>query len=392
MAAEKPKVVYVAPNRSHHFGYAEGLARAGLLQTFISGYPRLKGAFATLQVPREQVVHADHFQMLYLAAGRGRMPHAVRDWLNRQSKSWMARLTVKALAQADLALVYSGCGLEAFRHWQGRRCLLVEAVNTHVEVQRRILDCEVARWQTEPLCWDETEIVRRVREYAAADYILGPSDFVRESFAQEGFAAARLLKNPYGCRDLGSFQAAERPPRRDQPLRVLYVGQLNLRKGLGYLLEAFARFPAGAMELILVGPTSPPTGLPEALPPGVSCTGVLRGAALAEAYAQAEVFVQPSVEEGLSLVVGEAMHFGLPVVATVSSGAQELFQDETAGLLVAPADSDALFLALERMQQAPDWRHRLGRAGQQLAQGLASAARAADNLAQILQQAWTAWR
>jgi len=381
------KVAYVAPNRSHHFGYAEALEKASLLGAFVSGYPRVGGAFKSLAVEPRRVVHADAGQMLYLLSHRLRLPWAWRERCNLLSKLWMDRAFARAMQTCDVGLFYSGCGWRTLKRWRGKRQFVVEAVNTHLDIQHEILEEEAERLNLPPPQRWMPEVHRRRAEYALADYILGPSNFVLDSFRKEGWKEAQLLKNLYGCRALPPASSVPEENAGEPSFTILYVGQLNFRKGLRYLVEAFDQLPVQAKRLHLVGPTSEPSGLPENIPPEVEMPGVLRGAALSRAYQMADVFVQPSIEEGLSLVIGEAMQCGLPIVATTSSGAPELLDQGQEGFLTSPRDVRQLAEHLTWLAQNPDARRQMGQAAQTRARQHASAPEAGRQLAACLQRA-----
>jgi len=79
--------------------------------------------------------------------------------------------------------------------------------------------------------------------------------------------------------------------------------------------------------------------------------------------AQASLFVLPSLTEGLSLTLLEAMARGLPVVATRVGGNPEVVVDGTTGLLVKAADAEELAAAMLRLLRTPEEGHRMGLAG-----------------------------
>lgn len=81
-----------------------------------------------------------------------------------------------------------------------------------------------------------------------------------------------------------------------------------------------------------------------------------------------DVFVLPSLWEGLSLALLEAMFHGLPVVATAVNGTPEAVADERTGLLVPPGDPGALADAMARLARDPELRTRLGTAGREEAE------------------------
>ncbi|MFH1467287.1 MAG: glycosyltransferase [Pseudomonadota bacterium] len=141
------------------------------------------------------------------------------------------------------------------------------------------------------------------------------------------------------------------PPPGEGPLRFLFVGSLIPTKGPHLLLEAFARLPAGAATLRLVGPAPPGD-----LDPGYAARLVRRAAEIpgvrldppflpGEVQAvldEADVFVLPSLwEENSPLVLREARAAGLRVVASQRGGVPELvpgarlFEPEAPGTLAA---------------------------------------------------------
>lgn len=341
------QVTYNSPNRSHHYRYASALARAGILRAFVNGFSRLSPRAALPGVP---MVRADHVQNLYLAALRFRAPARVSETLAYISKLWLDRRSLGSARHSDLFLFYNGAGLRTMRRLRDSRTVcVVEAVNSHVLVQKRIMDEENRRLGLPLTGFPPREVARRVREVEEADAVICPSHFVKDSFVSEGFPPDRVHVVPYG---IPPPEPMETSPRPDGTFRVLYVGQISPRKGLRYLLDAFTRLRHPKKELVLVGPRSEPSGLEGApVPEGVRFSGVLKGADLAHAYRDSSVLVLPTLEEGLALVLGESLAHGTPVIATVNSGGADLFTDGVEGFLVPIRDPEAL---AQRMQQLAD--------------------------------------
>ncbi len=82
-------------------------------------------------------------------------------------------------------------------------------------------------------------------------------------------------------------------------------------------------------------------------------------------YADHDIFVFPSLVEGMPLTLLEAMATGMPVVTTNSCGMADVVEDGANGLLVEPANSEALVAATERLCRSVELRERLGLAGQE---------------------------
>ena len=188
--------------------------------------------------------------------------------------------------------------------------------------------------------------------YAAADAITVPSTIARRSFLANGIAADKVHVIPYGVR-LDRFTPTDAPPPGS--FDVLFAGQISLRKGVPYLLEAFARLRHPNKHLTLVGSLQDDlrTVLP-GLPTGhVTFTGNIPQPELAARMARSHILALPSVEEGLALVQGQAMACGCPVIATAATGAEDLFTNGVEGFIVPGRDPAALADAMQQLADDP---------------------------------------
>jgi glycosyltransferase involved in cell wall biosynthesis len=124
---------------------------------------------------------------------------------------------------------------------------------------------------------------------------------------------------------------------REQPenkVVLLYVGRLSWEKNLRLLVQAYQRLDHHRCHLVIVGDGPASAEMQQELAGRpVTFTGYLRGEALAEAYASADVFAFPSCTETFGQVVLEAMASGLPVVGLVSEGVCDLVTNGRTGLL-----------------------------------------------------------
>ena len=351
------KVLYCAPVRSTHYGYALELFRAGMLQAFVSGVSRFAPNGALPEIG-DKLFRADLLQNVYLAALRARLPKAVTDELAHVSKIFIDQACRGFTSKTNLFLYYNGCGLESARHVrEAGGITMVEAVNSHVLYQEQIMRDEHQRLGLKWKPFHRRETRRRLLEYEEADRILVPSEFVRKSFIAQGINEAKVIKVPYPIRSVvGATELPQNHRKADDVFRILYVGSISLRKGVRYLIDAFGRLRHPRKELWLVGPMSNPNGLEGVtLPDGVSFRGVLKGQDLQNAYQSASLFCLPSLEEGLALVLGEALGNGLPIVTTDHSGAEDLMTHDTEGVITGIRDPEALCSAFERAIQDPEW-------------------------------------
>lgn len=137
---------------------------------------------------------------------------------------------------------------------------------------------------------------------------------------------------------------------------VLFVGTVSVRKGVPYLLEGFKAFSHPNKRLRVVGPISPEMAgyLRRLADDRISYEGALPNRELPARYSSADAMVLPSVEEGLALVIGEALACGCPVIATPNTGASNLFDHGREGLLVDVQSSAAVRDALQRFADCPE--------------------------------------
>ncbi len=188
-------------------------------------------------------------------------------------------------------------------------------------------------------------IGRRCRR---ADAFVAISAAVRLELEAGGYDPSRIVDLPNGV-PIPPDPWHPRPA--GSPLHAAYVGRLAPEKGLDDLVEAWplvlGSFPEARLTLIGEGPRRPHL---EAL---VARLGLADSVALPGAsddpsalLRSADLFVLPSLEEGMSIALLEAMALGIPAVATAIPGNRALIAEGVHGSLAPPADPLALARAI----------------------------------------------
>jgi glycosyltransferase involved in cell wall biosynthesis len=189
-------------------------------------------------------------------------------------------------------------------------------------------------------------------ECALADQIVVNSDWSRDALLGEGVAAEKLRVIPVAYEsstDVGSLQRLyPRAFSAERPLRVLFLGQINLRKGVGHLLEAVKLLSGEHVEFWFVGPTQIEVPQSLKLHPQVRWFGVAPRGEVASYYRDADVFIFPTLSDGFGLTQLEAQSWKLPVVASRYCGdvVRDGFNGEVLEEVSAPAIADALLRLL----------------------------------------------
>lgn len=341
----------------HHFELAHQLRRHACLQTVYSTYPwsRLKRE----GLPHE---HVETFPWIHgglaLLARYGLYPSPWTEnldyWNALAFDAWLTRRLELPEEECDALIAISGAGLKAGKLLQSRGgTYICDRGSTHARYQWRLLQAEHDRWGAPLDIYDPRDTEREEQQYAQADCITVPSSFAARSFVEEGIAAEKMHVIPYGVR-LDAFRPGGVPsPER---FDVLFVGQVSLRKGVPYLLQAFARLQHPHKRLRLVGPVFPHMKpLLAKLPmEHVQVIGAVSREELVRLFSSSHVMVLPSLEEGLALVQGEAMACGCPVIATPNTGSEDLFSDGKEGFIVPPKDARAIQDRLQQLADGPN--------------------------------------
>lgn len=194
-----------------------------------------------------------------------------------------------------------------------------------------------------------------------ADMVLCPSEVVAEGVRDfAGIPLDRLSVVPYGS-------SLERGENKAQPGRILYAGEANMRKGIHYLASAAHKLCSqspGQYEFRIAGSVSQKVRQREECG-SLNFLGKLSKSELMHEFSCADVFVLPTLAEGLPAVLLEAMSFGVPVITTKAAGIE--FENYNNGIIVPEQDAGALADAIERVVTDRGVRSKLALGAQKLA-------------------------
>jgi len=280
------------------------------------------------------------------------------------------------LEAADICWAYNGAALELFEAARERkiRCVLEQAIAPR---DNQINELERARkdWSdwTPPhslLDQDAADPLseRERAEWLLSDVIVTGSQYVYDCMQRKGITPNRCMVVPSAI-DLERFKIGTEV-RSAGPLRVLFVGQINLRKGVPYLLEAVRRLNSTHIQLKLVGTPEVPRKQLEVFSQWATFCGVVPLPEVVAHYQWADIVVVPSICEGSSMVTYEARGCGVPIVVTPNSGA--FFTPGVDGLQVPVRSVEAIANTLDWLARnrnevrklrdgAITYRHLLGR-------------------------------
>ena len=239
--------------------------------------------------------------------------------------------------------------------------VVIDRASTHINAQTKVL---TEAYDKRGLAYRPLQKVidRCLRDYELADKIVVPSQHAFQSFIDEGVDESKLVINPFGF-DIPEDLKPVSQEKRD-PFRVLFVGQVGVRKGVLDILEAWDEIKLEKAELIIVG------GMEKKADrvfkrwfdrDDIFFTGF--STEVFEHMKHAHVFCFPSLEEGSALVTYEAMAHGLPMIVTAQAGS--IAEYGKSALFVPPGDPKAVGAAIKKLYQDPELSTAVGHLGRQ---------------------------
>ncbi len=246
--------------------------------------------------------------------------------------------------EIDAVYAYEGGALETFRearrlgvravyelpsgYWYWERSLMAEEAERNPEfaaLHPKLSDSPGhMQWKDE--------------ELKLADFVFVASRHVRRTLA--GVVADEKIRVVnYGAPPVETPSAVARATK--EPLKVLFVGALIQRKGIGYLLDAVKRLGTG-VELTLIGTRFAPNARVDEACRRWRWIETMPHVKILETMKDSDVLVLPSLSEAFGLVVTEALACGLPVIITPNVGAGDLVTDGREGFVVPICSAEAI--------------------------------------------------
>ena len=315
------------------------------------------------------------FETLARARGLTGWPKilARNRWFQAKVVSFLRSLAAGAAAEtadfrppasdSPILLSYSYTALQPFRHAKARGWKAVLVQIDPGLVEEAVVAEEVARvphlagdWQpAPPEYWSNWR-----EECKLSDRIVVNSEWSREGLVRGGVPAEKLSVIPlaYEAPDVSHLRIATArqggqqsevrysrsyPARftHERPMRVLFLGLINLRKGVARLLEAARILRNEPVEFWMVGPVEIANASTITDAGRVKWFGAVTREKAAEFYKNADVFILPTLSDGFAITQLEAQAHGLPVIASkncgkvVENGVNGIILDEPSAACIA---------------------------------------------------------
>ncbi|MGP3726344.1 glycosyltransferase family 4 protein [Cereibacter sphaeroides] len=271
--------------------------------------------------------------------------------------AWFQRLAVQRLEKLRVqnatvfAYSYAAADIMAFAKRRGWRTVLgqidpgpfearlVDAVHEEAGLKREVTPVEY---------WNNWR-----RETELADAIVVNSAWSKNALVEEGVSVDKISVLPLVYEGEQTPAPWNKPERFDKnrPLRLLFLGQVILRKGIDLVLEAMRLLPDMPLQLDVVGTVGIPVPATAAADPRIRFHGAVPRSATRRFYRQADLFLFPTRSDGFGLTQLEALSAGVPVIASERCG--EVVEDGRNGAILRALDAGALAKLLDGLAADP---------------------------------------
>lgn len=200
---------------------------------------------------------------------------------------------------------------------------------------------------------------RYQQAYSSARKFLVANQYMKQLYVQNGFSKEKMIILPPHF--VYDRPVAFSPKQSGQ---LLYVGRLEIEKGIPYLLQMFHKLPQ-TFRLTIVGDGSMRAhyqAMTAEMGMGqrVRFSGWLSGKALEDEYQKSAILIMPSLTESFGKVGIEAMHWGTPVIAFSVGGIPEWLQDGRTGYLIPALDVNSMAEQVKGLMHDEALRYAMG--------------------------------
>lgn len=270
----------------------------------------------------------------------------------RFSRAVLDCLTSKReLPDRSIFFGYDTCSLEVMRQLKERgvACILDQIDPCRVEIEMVQAEQRAwPEWQNYQLDVPDEFYRRHQEEWEVADKLIVNSNFSRDALIMQGVATEKIEVVPlcYEPTDLSRASGIEflnfsrdvlsRGFSSQRPLRVLFLGQVMLRKGIQYLVKAAELLSSCPVVIDVVGPLHISSEAIKLAPANVRFHGRVTRDEIGSWYRNGHVFILPTLSDGFAITQLEAMANGLPVIATTNCG--DVVSTNVDGFIIPPRD------------------------------------------------------
>lgn len=366
------KILVAHPDKQHSYRLAAALKKQGYLQAYITTvYDKegsltnkvknlLKGKNLKKASSRrtnelndnEVILYCEIFNLFIIFLSRfPSLLNLCRILRMKLADRFGVKVAKKAIKEnCDIVIMYDSTALSCFKYLSKHNNKIIRILDTSTvshSYMKKTFDKEIELTGIKYLkkefsyLWNEKLLKRYDDEIKFSNYFLAPSRVVHESLIYSKVKENQILHVPYGV-DIDKFNPSINTSC-DGKLKLVFVGQVTCRKGINHLLEVISNFDKNKVELFIAGAYDKNSEWYNKYCDysNINFLGFVTHDKIVNLYQSADLFVLPSLAEGMALVGLEALASGLPVICSQYSGIDDLIENKKNGFVYNVFDNDS---------------------------------------------------
>lgn len=360
------KASIIAPLQQHSYKTARGLILGGLIDRYYTSvYYKQVGIYRLLNlilpgdikkrmhVKCDEVVspfvkkYEEFLGFVFLYALRSSFMQKFYPAIRTKLVNSCGNLAAKDCIKRQVGIVwsYDTMARSAFslihRKDPNAICIL-DMASTSVTAIKKVVEEEYAEkcpfyetFERHLRLYPEKKCLAFRQELQNADYVVVASNYVRNCLLDDGIQPDRIKYLPLGI-DASTFTPKNEVYLPNGKLKFLFVGRMEGAKGIYYIIEAFRQMQDLSVELIAVGENFGLQDMFTTYTSNIKVLGEKRRDEMSNVYKNADVYILPSLWEGFSFSLLEALASGMPVIASKNSCAPEIVEEYKEGFVIEP--------------------------------------------------------
>jgi glycosyltransferase involved in cell wall biosynthesis len=385
MSSRAVRFIALQTGARHNYAVPATLAKAGILEAFYTDMcgsvgvgaiphilpfkrqPKAWERLSSRKVPeilKDKVKTSDRATLAYRLRKRLACHHAIKqhDALRTFNHEFAQSMIRKGLGEATHIFSMFGEGTDFLEFAKQRGLQVITDIYISPATHRIVQAVRAEYPDLEPQI--SQEIIDRDYQYfdrvcRLSDMFLAPSEFVLDGLAEFGVDRAKCRILPYAVGDEW-FQVQNQPIKG----QILFVGTAELRKGIHLLGMAAQQLQSSKYEFKIAGGVSDQIRTHK-LTQNLEFLGRVARTEIDQEFAQADIFVLPTLAEGSASVIYEALAVGLPVITTHAAGS--VIRDGVEGFIVPEGDSAMLTARIQELVENRELRNQMSIAARERA-------------------------
>lgn len=375
------KVIVAHPSKQHSLQTATALKKNGMLFKYITSVYDKKRSFTHIfkgflssknqkkaSGRKSNELEDDEVLILCELSGllmliirripflRSKLYQKMFVWRRRKFGAAVAKLAMKN--EVDAVIMYDSTAVECFAILKKQAPQIIRILDVSIS-HRKFMKMNFMRdmEQThdkhlmleEAILWNESYMKDYIQEVIDSDAFFAPSQVVKRSLMYVGANETSIKIIPYGV-DINKFKYVHKQ-KHVLPLKLLFVGQVNYRKGIHHLLKVIRQFKSSEVTVSLAGEYDKRSELYLQYKDyeNINFLGFVTRDVLAEHYQNSDMFIFPTLGEGYGLVVLEALSTGTPVITSDLAGGNDAITDGENGFVFKAGDDEELKEVIQYM-------------------------------------------